>query len=540
MQRFSNIDLELIKRTKKNDLQGVQEFIKQGANINARDGVCKTALYYAIENNKVEMVKLLADNGIDVNKISDNFTNKFALIKAVEKGNFEIVRLLVKKGAAVNLPDMYYFPQECKVGMAPLIEAITRGHIEIAMFLIDWGADVNCYTEWTSPLVAAIEKGNIQLISRIIEMGADVNLEVRPCLSGRLTKIPIFSALYRINQEFLRKSIVNDDILKILIRHGVDLRKKITGIFSIGENLITKRKNINAIEYFLEAGVRYGCDIEQRYLSIVKTLLDGGAEPRTKVQKEQLQKLMMQRLVSLIVKRKDKIYDLNIKNYNKAIELDPKYAIDYDLKGECKLLIKDYNIAIKLNPQDAVAYFKRANIYYSKSMYNVAIKNYNKVIEFKPQHAEAYKKCGNAYAFKRQYELAVKNYNKAIEFKPQDADAYKKRGDAYNSNGQYDLAIKDYDKTIELKPKFTHVYFNRGDAYHSKGLYDLAIEDYNKEIEYNPKFKKSYLRKAISCQEAGRKIDAIQAYNLFLQYASPSDHNFERVELLLLYLEGNF
>lgn len=87
-------------------MQSAQEFIKQGANINTKDGNCKNALHYAIQNNCAEMVKLLTDNGIDVNITSDNFCDKFAIINAAKIGNVEVIKLLVNHGADINLREV--------------------------------------------------------------------------------------------------------------------------------------------------------------------------------------------------------------------------------------------------------------------------------------------------------------------------------------------------------------------------------------------------------------------------------------------------
>jgi tetratricopeptide (TPR) repeat protein len=59
----------------------------------------------------------------------------------------------------------------------------------------------------------------------------------------------------------------------------------------------------------------------------------------------------------------DKFEDA-IKSYDKAIELDPRFALAYDSRGTSKAVIKDYNgalsdytRAIDLNPENAKAYY---------------------------------------------------------------------------------------------------------------------------------------------------------------------------------------
>ena len=59
--------------------------------------------------------------------------------------------------------------------------------------------------------------------------------------------------------------------------------------------------------------------------------------------------------------------------------------------------IKDYTKAIELDPRDTHAYYNRGNTYYKKGQYDQAIKEYTKAIELNPKLAEAYDDRGFAY-----------------------------------------------------------------------------------------------------------------------------------------------
>ena len=50
--------------------------------------------------------------------------------------------------------------------------------------------------------------------------------------------------------------------------------------------------------------------------------------------------------------------------------------------------------------------------------YNEAIKDYNQAIELDPKHANAYYNRGIAKALLKQYDEAIKDYNQAIELNP--------------------------------------------------------------------------------------------------------------------------
>ena len=183
-------------------------------------------------------------------------------------------------------------------------------------------------------------------------------------------------------------------------------------------------------------------------------------------------------------------------DYNKAIELNPQNAaaylnrgFAYDLSGNTRLAVTDYNTAIELNPQFAPAYINRGNVFSKTGNTRQAINDYNKAIELNPQIAEAYLNRGLAYDNAGNARQAINDYNKAIELNPQKVEAYYNRGTAYSNAGNNRQAINDYNKAIELDPRFAEAYYNRGRAYYMVGNNRQAINDYNKAIELNPQIK---------------------------------------------------
>jgi len=61
-----------------------------------------------------------------------------------------------------------------------------------------------------------------------------------------------------------------------------------------------------------------------------------------------------------------------------------------------------------LSLEDDEVYWKRGNEYREKGQYDKAILDYNKAIEINPKYVDAYKERGIAYGRKGQYDLAFK------------------------------------------------------------------------------------------------------------------------------------
>ena len=167
-------------------------------------------------------------------------------------------------------------------------------------------------------------------------------------------------------------------------------------------------------------------------------------------------------------------------------------GIDYGEEGKYDLAIKDFTKAIDLKPDYALAYNNRGAVYRSQGEYDLAIEDCNKAIQLKSDYAEPYSNRGAAYRNKGDYKRAIEDYDEAIQLKPNFVQAYYNRGLAYHEKGELDLAIKDYNRAIELNPKLVHPYYNRGNAYLQKRYFDKAIKDYSKVIELDSELVQAY------------------------------------------------
>src|SRR3989338_7098103 len=139
--------------------------------------------------------------------------------------------------------------------------------------------------------------------------------------------------------------------------------------------------------------------------------------------------------------------DRAIEDYNKAIALDPNNAAAYNNRGAVyakNSLIKALLDKNK-NPRIADVYKNNADEDYDR-----AIEDYNKAIALDPNYALAYARRGSAYDNKGQYDRAIEDYNKAIALDPNYAAAYNNRGLAYYKKGNMGRAISDFQKACDM------------------------------------------------------------------------------------------
>ncbi|NCR63297.1 MAG: serine protease [Microcystis aeruginosa LG11-05] len=176
--------------------------------------------------------------------------------------------------------------------------------------------------------------------------------------------------------------------------------------------------------------------------------------------------------------------------------------------------------AINLAPR-AAWYYNRGILYYNQQKYKLALDDYNKAIELNPNYALAYYNRGNIYYDQQKYDLALSDYNQAIKINSDFAEAYNNRGNLYRRQQKYKLALDDYNQAIKINPNLAGAYVNRGLHYYNQQKYELALADFNKAIEINPNLAEAYANLGLLYAELKQtekaKIDLQQAAILFLQ-----------------------
>ena len=109
--------------------------------------------------------------------------------------------------------------------------------------------------------------------------------------------------------------------------------------------------------------------------------------------------------------------------------------------------------------------------YYELEEYEEAIKNYDRALELNPDNANIYSNKSIVYRSMKRYEDAFKSLDCAIKLKPDLAAAYSNRGLVHSELKQYEEAHKNYDRAIELEPTIGDAYWNKSNLKILQGCY---------------------------------------------------------------------
>ena len=122
---------DLSKAVRDNDTAQIASVLNAWVNPNEEDGLARTMLPMAVENQNAEAVGLLLLKKAKADVLGKD--GQSALFKAVYWEHKEIVLLLLEAGASPNLPNLD--------GQTPLNEAVQNGYTEIADLLKNFDKD---------------------------------------------------------------------------------------------------------------------------------------------------------------------------------------------------------------------------------------------------------------------------------------------------------------------------------------------------------------------------------------------------------------
>jgi tetratricopeptide (TPR) repeat protein len=134
---------------------------------------------------------------------------------------------------------------------------------------------------------------------------------------------------------------------------------------------------------------------------------------------------------------------------------------------------------------------RRGRALVNSKEYPQAIDSFNRAIEIDSKYAPAYHGRGLAYLNQGDRDRAIVDFGQAIRLAPDDHRARYHRGVAYSRAGDYDRALADFGEAIRLKPDYAAAYMTRSWVDAKKGDDAQARADRQKAIELDPALEKA-------------------------------------------------
>jgi tetratricopeptide (TPR) repeat protein len=213
-------------------------------------------------------------------------------------------------------------------------------------------------------------------------------------------------------------------------------------------------------------------------------------------------------IVNARVKYEQGDYPGAIREYDRAIQLDPKRSEVYTLRGGARLTTINRKLLTSAAQELKTGNADLGNVFDPKiyqrfsSEYSLVLADYEKSVQLEPQDLGAqFALAGAADIYNKlsKYPQALERIDRAIEFTPNSDTFYAQRAIIYSSMSNYDKSLADWDLAISLqersanaiKPQVTNYRVQKYLIYNNRKQYPQAIAELDKAIVIDP--NRSYL-----------------------------------------------
>jgi serine/threonine protein kinase/tetratricopeptide (TPR) repeat protein len=215
--------------------------------------------------------------------------------------------------------------------------------------------------------------------------------------------------------------------------------------------------------------------------------------------------------------RREEDFETAMRMYEKAIEIDPNYALTYWGLGD--------------------AYTQHFLKTKNEKDFDLTLRYLQKAYELDPNLAEANVSLGWAYFYKDNYDSAYQSFKRALEIAPEKEPITFNVGSFLRSIGLYCKAIDYYSKAIESNPLDTWLYVLLADCFLSIGEFEKSDIYFNKGLEIEPKNLTLNLRYAINFIWL-KKFDEAKELLIKAEKIAPNNPRIQLYQALLYAAKG--
>jgi tetratricopeptide (TPR) repeat protein len=140
----------------------------------------------------------------------------------------------------------------------------------------------------------------------------------------------------------------------------------------------------------------------------------------------------------------------------------------------------------------ALAHNNRGVAYKANGEYDLALKDYDQAIQLNPNAASHYNNRGIIYRLKHDYDRAIADYDEAIWLKSDYVAAHYNRALAYVDKGDYGHALSDLGFVLKFNPESALALYARGWMLLKKGDTEAGNADIVAAKAINPNIAEQF------------------------------------------------
>ncbi len=176
--------------------------------------------------------------------------------------------------------------------------------------------------------------------------------------------------------------------------------------------------------------------------------------------------------------------------------------------------------------------------FYERADYELSLKHYRKAGEIDPSFPEPYFGIGLLFYTLGDDENATRYYEMALERNPEDADVHNNLGLIYYRRGQLDLARSRLQEALRLQPTFPDAMYNLGLVFYQQKELPAAVSQFENALRQDPAYLRARFNLGVVYYELGR-LDLAEEQWAKIEEAAPGTPLAEQASANLTILRGN-
>ncbi len=191
--------------------------------------------------------------------------------------------------------------------------------------------------------------------------------------------------------------------------------------------------------------------------------------------------------------------------------------------GESLSMVQKYDMSLSqatTSSLDALKALSLGDAKHNMGDELAAIPNYQRAIEIDPNFAMAYARLGAVYNNLGQTQLSEQNRQKAFELRDRASEREKLyiMAHYYGDSGEIDKGITVYELYRQTYPRDPTPFSNLSNIYNTLGQFDNALENAKRAIEIDPDSVTGYTNLALAYEGLNRVEEARATFNTALQH----------------------
>jgi ankyrin repeat protein len=250
----------------KNNYALTEILLKNKADVNYLDKKEHSVLYYAEKLNNSKIIKLLKRS---IREYAGSDFKENRLLGAIDADDLEYIRLLVDQGADVNQKINSY---------TPLMIACEQGNLEIVEYLLSKKADINAIDKEgkNTPLIYAAANGHPKVVELLIKHNANINIKNFCGLTA--LDLAVVSNNIEVQAVLHAYNALQGDLVNIISKEAL-LQAVKAGNYEFVNIAIKNKKDIEIKDHVGSTLLIHAA--ESGYVNIVELLIKSGANLNT-------------------------------------------------------------------------------------------------------------------------------------------------------------------------------------------------------------------------------------------------------------------